>query len=121
MPRSVAIMDCPENRAPEAEISRIVGDSMFPVLENGWHVRVDTNLTTPHDGEIVVVHFEGEGRIVGYWNGGKNPILGKANPAYESVDVHGKAKPWRIVGTVTHIVWAAVRRRRSPTRLRPAR
>lgn len=100
----IGVLDIPENRHPNAAFATIRGHSMLPVLVNGWQVRVDTSATTPCDGDIVIVHFEGDGKIVGYWNGGENPVLTKANPAYEPVDVNGKGKPWRIWGSVTHVV-----------------
>jgi SOS-response transcriptional repressor LexA len=107
--RYLNVLSKEENRSPDALFVRIVGNSMSGVLENGYAVRVDKSLTDPADGDVVAVYITGEGGLVGYWRGGERPMLEKANPACEPVDLDGKGMPWRIVGTVTHIVDAPLR------------
>jgi len=109
--RYIGVLDIKENRSPNAIFFRIVGDSMSGVLEDGYGVRVDKSLTEPDDGDAVAVYIEGEGCLVGYWRGGERPLLEKANRAYEAVDLNGRGRPWRIAGTVTHIVDAPIHRK----------
>ena len=82
---------------------------MSPVLESGWHVRIDT-ARRPRRGDVTAVYIHGEGGIVGYWAGTKRPKLKKANPAYSTVDLSGKT--FDIVGVVVAVVSAPVLPRR---------
>jgi len=82
---------------------------MSPVLESGWVVRIDTS-KLPQPGDVTAVYIDGEGGMVGYWQGGKKPMLDKANPAYASVDLTAKGT-WKVVGVVVAIVNAPIQSR----------
>lgn len=100
----IEVEDTPENRSPTALFSTIIGDSMSPVLETGWVVRIQT-ARIPQDGDVVAIYIEGEGGMVGYWT--PPSALEKANVAYEPVDLTQKG-PWRIVGVVEGVVSAPI-------------
>jgi SOS-response transcriptional repressor LexA len=109
----IYVLDIPENRSPTAWFSTIIGDSMRPILEPGWAVRVET-VRTPEDGDIVVVLIAGKGRFVGYWQGGERPLLRKENPAYEPMDLNASGRTWSIQGVVEAIIWAPIHPRENP-------
>jgi SOS-response transcriptional repressor LexA len=97
-----AVLATAANLDPQACFLRVVGNSMEPVLGNGWLVRADTTRLHPHPGEVVAVEVTGEGIFVGYWCSGDTPVLLKENPGVQPLDLAGKT--WRIVGVVTTIV-----------------
>jgi transcriptional regulator with XRE-family HTH domain len=105
----VEVLATPENCAETAVFCRIVGDSMSPVLEPGWLVRIDTT-RRPEPGDVTVVSIHGQGRIVGYWSGDAGPMLEKENPAATPVDLTGKS--FEIVGVVVAVVSAPLLARR---------
>lgn len=91
-----------DNLDPNALFIRVVGHSMDDVLGDGWIVRADTTRVHPQDGEIVAVHIEGRGNVLGYWSGGDSPALLKQNPAFDPIDLAGET--WQILGVVTTVV-----------------
>lgn len=102
----IDVPDTVENRDPNAVFLTVYGDSMRGVLEPGWTVRADRT-RAPVDGDIVCVEIVGRGRLVGYWRGGAQPRLEKANPAYAAIELRADER-WEIVGVVTTIVSAPI-------------
>ena len=102
----IDVLDTAENRDPNSVFLTVYGDSMRGVLEPGWTVRAD-RARTPVDGDVVCVEIVGRGRLVGYWSGGAQPRLEKANPAYEAIELSAHER-WEIVGVVTTIVSAPI-------------
>lgn len=103
MQRRFAILATPANRDPNVEFYAVKGHGMLPVLASGFIVRVNRLLIEPEDDEIVVLHVEGEGRVIGCWRGGERPLLAMKNPRYAPIDL-AKASAWRLIGTVTTVV-----------------
>jgi SOS-response transcriptional repressor LexA len=95
-----------EIRTGRLQVVRVVGDSMAPVLRNGWKVLVDTTQTTPAPGTMVTVYIRDEGSVLGYWEPRDDGfVLRKANPHFNPVAVPEGSLLW---GTVTTIVEAPV-------------
>jgi len=90
------------NAGPHVLFVRVVGDCMEPVIGDGWLIRVDTSRVEPQPGDVVAVHIEGAGNVIGYWGGGDRAALLHENPAYRALDLWPRC--FRVVGTVTAIV-----------------
>jgi len=75
---------------------------MEPVIGDGWLIRVDTSRVEPQPGDVVAVHIEGAGNVIGYWGGGDRAALMHENPAHGALDLW--PRHFRIVGTVTAVV-----------------
>ncbi|HEX8407661.1 MAG TPA: S24 family peptidase [Thermoanaerobaculia bacterium] len=91
------------------QVIRVLGDSMSPVLQNGWKVLVDTHATTPVEGTLVAVYLMYEGGVLGRWhNTPDGPFLRKSNPHYPPVRMPAQPDEWKIWGTVTRVVDAPI-------------
>jgi hypothetical protein len=45
---------------------RVVGDCTEPIIGDGWLIRVDTSRVEPPPSDVVAVHIEGAGNVIGY-------------------------------------------------------
>jgi phage repressor protein C with HTH and peptisase S24 domain len=96
-------------RGERLQVIRIRGNSMADRLHDGDRVLIDIQLRTPHNGEMIAVDREHLGRIVGYWRReGKRCFLDKHDGA--TIDL-GSPNDFSILGTITRIVDAPIRRR----------
>ena len=90
------------NAGPHVLFVRVVGDCMEPVIGDGWLIRVDISRVEPQPGDVVAVHIEGAGNVIGYWGGGDRAALLHENPAHSALDLWPRC--FRVVGTVTAVV-----------------
>jgi len=90
------------NAGPHVLFVRVVGDCMEPVIGDGWLIRVDTSRVEPQPGDVVAVHIEGAGNVIGYWGGGDRAALLHENPAHSALDLWLRC--FRVIGTVTAVV-----------------
>lgn len=96
-------------RGERMQVTTVRGDSMADRLRAGDRILVDTYRCTPARGEMVVVDRGHLGRTIGYWRAeGKHAFLDKENQP--SIDL-GDRRDYRILGTVTGIVWSPIGRR----------
>lgn len=101
-----------EVRSGRFQVIRVVGESMAPVLRNGWKVTVDTWGRSPSNGDIVACYLRHEGSTLGVWEKTADGLLlRKENPDYEPVEL-GDAGEWLLLGCVKNIVDAPVVRKR---------
>jgi phage repressor protein C with HTH and peptisase S24 domain len=97
-------------RGERMQITTVRGDSMAERLRHGDRVLVDTQRRTPLNGEMVVVDRGHLGRTIGYWRSErKRSFLDKENAT--PIDL-GTPRDYRILGTITGIVWSPIGRRR---------
>ncbi len=78
-------------------------------LHDGDRVLIDIQLRTPRNGEVVAVDRGHLGRTIGYWRReGRRWYLDKENDAI--IDL-GSPDDFTVLGTITKIVDAPLRRR----------
>jgi transcriptional regulator with XRE-family HTH domain len=99
-----------EVRDGRTKVVKVFGDSMHPVLRNGWKVLLDPSRTLFQPGKIVVVYIRDEGTTMGVLaQSGERWWIQKRNPDYGGpVEIHLRSGEWYPVGTVTTIVEAPV-------------
>jgi transcriptional regulator with XRE-family HTH domain len=101
-----------EVRDDRVRVIKIYGNSMHPVLRNGWKVRIDPARSLFRPGKaIVMVYIKDEGSTIGLLaEDGKGGLkIVKRNPDYGGpVEIPLRAGEWYPVGTVTTIVEAPV-------------
>lgn len=98
-------------RSERLQVTTVRGDSMAERLRDRDRVLVDVYRRRPINGEMVVVDRFHLGRTIGYWRQqGKRAFLDKENGA--PIDL-GAPNDYRILGTITGIVWSPIGRRRS--------
>jgi phage repressor protein C with HTH and peptisase S24 domain len=91
------------------QVTTVRGDSMADRLHDGDKVLIDLQLRAPHHGDLVAVDRGHLGRTIGYWRrDGKRSYLDKENEA--TIEL-GSPDDFTILGTITGIVWAPLRRR----------
>jgi transcriptional regulator with XRE-family HTH domain len=99
-----------EVRDDRVKVVKIFGDSMHPVLRNGWKVLLDPARSLFSPGKIVMVYLKDEGTTVGLLakHGDAFKIV-KRNPNYGGpVEIPLKSGEWYPIGTITTIVEAPV-------------
>lgn len=98
-----------EVRDDRIKVIKIFGDSMHPILRNGWKVLMDPARGLFKPGRIVVVYIKDEGQTMGLLSENENGggwYLKKRNSEYPDIPLkHGE---WYPVGTITTIVEAPV-------------
>ena len=93
------------------QVTTVSGDSMAERLRHGDRVLVDLDRRKPVNGEMVVVDLLHLGRTIGYWREQENrAFLDKENASPIAL---GEADDYKILGTITGIVWSPIGRRRS--------
>jgi transcriptional regulator with XRE-family HTH domain len=99
-----------EVRDDRTKVVKVFGDSMHPVLRNGWKVLLDPARSLFRPGKIVVVYVKDEGITLGLLaNEGERYWIQKRNPNYGGpTEIHLRTGEWYPVGTVTTIVEAPV-------------
>jgi transcriptional regulator with XRE-family HTH domain len=99
-----------EIRDDRVKVVKVFGDSMYPVLRNGWKVLLDPAKHLFQPGKIVIVYLREEGTTIGLLakDGDAFKIV-KRNQNYGGpVEIPLRAGEWYPVGTVTTIVEAPV-------------
>jgi transcriptional regulator with XRE-family HTH domain len=96
-----------EVRDTRVKVVKILGDSMHPVLRNGWKVLLDPARNLFKPGQIVMVYIKDEGTSIGLLSReGERFILVKRNPEYSAIEL--RPGEWYPIGTITTIVEAPV-------------
>jgi|ERR1035438_4496158 SOS-response transcriptional repressor LexA len=99
--------DAPKNWCPNPSYMfslRVHGNSMAPLIQNGYIVAVDSSETdlSRLDGRIVIAWHKDVGLTISrFCRYGHTDVLVSENTEYEAVAIHAD-HPWRIVGVV---VW----------------
>jgi SOS-response transcriptional repressor LexA len=99
--------DAPKNWCPNPSYMfslKVHGNSMAPLIQNGYIVAVDSSETdlSRMDGRIVIAWHKDVGLAISrFCRYGHTDVLVSENTEYEAVAIHTK-HPWRIVGVV---VW----------------
>ena len=99
-----------EVRDDRVKVVKVFGDSMYPVLRNGWKVLLDPARSLFQPGKIVMVYLRDEGTTIGLLaKQGESFKIVKRNPNYGGpVEIPLTAGEWYPIGTVTTIVEAPV-------------
>lgn len=110
IPTTQVLNSLREVRDDRVKVVKIFGDSMYPVLRNGWKVLLDPARSLFQLGKVVMVYIRDEGSTIGMLaSHGQAYKIVKRNPNYggplEILLNHGE---WYPVGTVTTIVEAPV-------------
>ncbi len=101
-----------EVKSGRFQVIRVVGESMSPLLRNGWKVTIDTWGRDPAAGDIVACYLKHEGSVLGIWQPSPEGLwLHKENPDYEPVQL-GDPGDWLLLGCLKNIVDAPVTRSR---------
>lgn len=101
-----------EVKSGRFQVIRVVGESMSPLLRNGWKVTIDTWGRDPVTGDIVACYLKHEGSVLGIWQTTPDGLwLHKENPDYQPVKL-GDPGDWLLLGCLKNIVDAPVTRSR---------
>lgn len=107
IPSAQVLNSLREVRDDRVHVIKIIDDSMFPVLRNGWKVLLDPSRKLFQPGRIVMVYLKDEGSTIGMLaSEGERLYIKKRNPEY--ADIQLPAGEWYPVGTITTIVEAPV-------------
>lgn len=110
LPSTQLINSLREIHDERVKVVKILGDSMHPVLRNGWKVLIDPSRALFQPGKIVMVYLRDEGTTIGVLaerDGGY--VIVKRNRSYGGpVEIRLDTDGWFPIGTVTTIVEAPV-------------
>lgn len=93
----------PHLHGADREVVRIVGNSMYPLLRDGYLVLIDRKPRTIKNGDVVVAIRNGESTIKRFYKSGRRVVLRAENPEIEPITIE-EEDDFRIVGKVSKIV-----------------
>lgn len=110
LPTTQLLNSLQEIHDERVKVVKILGDSMYPTLRNGWKVLLDPSRSLFQPGKIVMVYIRDEGTTIGvFQNGAAGYRIVKRNRRYGGpVEIPLSDGEWYPVGTVTTIVEAPV-------------